>query len=158
MQSNLTKIQKKFLCHFLKSRSISEAAAACEFPAASAYVEGMKILKHPQALGFIADLAVTMKRFGGDSVEDSLDRLINGRINDAVILAKSNPEELTEEDIRRLDLYNVTELKIGKGVCEVKFADRLKAIEKLNEIRSDRAVDGLAQSFFDAIGEAAKGE
>lgn len=155
MAENLTKRQKKFLCHFLKSRNISEAAAACGIPASVAYEEGMKILKHPQALGFIADLSVTVKNFGGDVVEESLDRIINGRINDAAILARANPEELSDEDIRRLDLYNITELKVGKGVCEMKFADRLKAIEKLNEIKNGRAVDGLAQSFFDAIGSAA---
>ncbi|MDE6763575.1 MAG: hypothetical protein K2J73_07845 [Oscillospiraceae bacterium] len=85
-----------------------------------------------------------------------MDRLISGRINDAVILARADPETLTEEDIRRLDLYNVSELKFGKGVCEIKFADRLKAIEKLHEIRSSMAADGEAKSFFDAIGRAAE--
>lgn len=158
MQNNLTKVQKKFLCRFMKSRNVEEAAAACGFPSSSAYEEGVKILGHPQAFGFLASMAVTLKRCEGNSVEEALDRLINGRINDAVILAESNPEELSCEDIRKLDLYNVTELKIGKGTCEIKFADRLKAIEKLNEIRSGRAVDDLAQSFFDAIGKAAEAE
>lgn len=116
----------------------------------------MKILRHPSAFEFITEAAVTLNRFGGDSVEKCLDRLINGRINDAVILAKSNPEELTEEDVRKLDLYNVSELKFGKGVCEIKFADRVKAVEKLNEIRNGRASDSVAQSFFDAIGKAAE--
>lgn len=153
---NLTKKQKKFLCHYLKSKNISEAAAACGIPAASAYEEGIKIMRHPQAWDFISNLEVMMKKFGGDCVEESLDRLINGRVNDAAIFARTNPEELSDEDIRRLDLYNVTELKIGKGVCEMKFTDRLKAIEKLNEIRSGRAVDGMAQSFFDAIDGAAE--
>ena len=73
---------------------------------------------------------------------------------DAVILAKSCPEELTEEDVRKLDLYNVSELKFSKGVCEIKFADRIKAVEKLNEIRAGKAADNAAQSFLDAIGEA----
>ena len=156
MAENLTKKQKKFLCHYLKSRNISEAAAACGIPACSAYDEGIKIMKHPQAWEFISNMSVLIKKFGGDCVEESLDRLINGRINDAAIFAKSVPEELSDEDVRRLDLYNVTELKIGKGVCEMKFADRLKAIEKLDEIRSGRAVDGMAQSFFDAIEGAAE--
>jgi len=89
-------------------------------------------------------------------VEESLDRLINGRVNDAVILARTPPEELTDEDIRRLDLYSVSELKFGKGVCEIKFADRLKAVEKLNEIRSQSAEDNAAQSFFEAIDSAAE--
>ncbi len=153
---NLTKTQKDFLYQFFRCRNVEEAAAVCGFSHGSAYEEGMNILSHPQAFGFLASLAVTMKKAAGSTVEDALERLINGRINDAVILAESNQEELTEADIRRLDLYNVSEFKIGKGTCEIKFADRLKAIEKLNEIRSGRAVDDLAQSFFDAIGKAAE--
>ena len=58
--------------------------------------------------------------------------------------------------MRKLDLYNVSELKFSKGVCEIKFADRIKAIEKLNEIRTGRAADNAAQSFLDAIGEASE--
>ena len=113
---NLTKVQKKFLYQFFKSRNVEEAAAACGFSHGSAYEEGMKILSHPQAFGFLASMAVTLKKAVGSTVEDALERLINGRINDAVILAESNPEELTEADIRRLDLYNVSEFKIGKGI------------------------------------------
>lgn len=155
---NLTKSQKKFLYQFFRCRNVEEAAAACGFSHGTAYEEGMKILSHPQAFGFLASMAVTLKKAVGSTAEDALERLINGRINDAVILAESNPEELTEADIRKLDLYNVAEFKIGKGVCEIKFADRLKAIEKLNEIRSGKAVDDLAQSFFDAIDKAAENE
>ncbi len=158
MSVGLTAKQKRFLYYFLKSKNIAEAAAMCGIPPDTAYEEGMKILNSPHASEYATELAVTMKKFGagcGGTVEDALDRLINGRVNDAVILAKADPEQLTDEDIRRLDLYNVSELKFGKGVCEIKFADRLKAIEKLNEIRSQNAEDNAVQSFFDAIGKAA---
>lgn len=151
---NLTKLQKKFLCRFAAGKNIAEAAAACGIPESSAYEEGIKILRHPEAFKFVTEIAVTMKRYNGDSVEECLDRIINGRINDAVILAKSCPEELTEADVRRLDLYNVSELKFSKGVCEIKFADRIKAAEKLDEIRAGRAADNAAQSFLDAISGA----
>ncbi len=156
MQNNLTKMQKKFLCRFFRSRSIEEAAVACGFSDGTAYEDGVKILSHPQAMEYLASMAAVMKRCGGISAEDALGRIINGRVNEAVILARGIPEEISEEEIRRLDLYNITELKIGKGVCEIKFADKLKAIEKLNEIRSGNEVDDLAKSFFDAIGGAAE--
>lgn len=151
---NLTKLQKKFLCRFAAGKNVVEAAVACGIPESSAYEEGLKILRHPEAFKFVTEIAVTMKRYDGDSVEECLDRIINGRINDAVILAKSCGEELTEADVRKLDLYNVSELKFSKGVCEIKFADRIKAVEKLNEIRAGRAADNVAQSFLDAISEA----
>lgn len=153
--NDLTKRQKRFLCRFARCGNVAEAAVYCGIPSDSAYEEGLKILRHPRAFEFVTEAAVTLRRYEGDSVERCLDRLINGRVNDAVILAKSDTAELTEEDVRKLDLYNVSELKFGKGVCEIKFADRIKAIEKLNEIRSGRASDNVAQSFFDAIGRAA---
>lgn len=158
MSVGLTAKQKKFLYHFLKSKNIAEAAAMCGIPPDKAYEEGMKTVSHPEAAKYAAELAVTMKRLGADcgsTVEDSLNRIINGRVNDAVILARTPPEELTDEDVRRLDLYGVSELKFGKGVCEIKFADKLKAIEKLGEIKNGRAADDAAQSFFDAIEKAA---
>ena len=161
MSAALTRNQKRFLCGYMKTGSIEESAALCGIPPDRALDEGLKILGHPLAMEFVTNLSLTEKRFaakGADKVEESLDRLISGRINDAVILARADPETLTEEDIRRLDLYNVSELKFGKGVCEIKFADRLKAIEKLNEIRNGRASDGAAQSFFDAIGRAAESQ
>lgn len=158
MPAALTRNQKRFLCGYMKTGSIAESAALCGIPPDRALDEGVKILEHPLAMEFVTNISLTEKRFaakGFDKVEESLDRLISGRINDAVILARADPETLTEDDIRRLDLYNVSELKFGKGVCEIKFADRLKAIEKLHEIRSGMAADGEAKSFFDAIGMAA---
>ena len=153
--NELTKRQKRFLCRFARCGNISEAAVYCGISPDSAYEEGMKILRHPKAFEFFPEAAATVRRYENDSVERCLDRLINGRVNDAVILAKSDPAELTEEDVRKLDLYNVSEMKFGKGVCEIKFADRIKAIEKLSEIRCGRASDNTAQSFFDATGRAA---
>ncbi|MCM1022473.1 MAG: terminase small subunit [Prevotella sp.] len=158
MSAVLTRNQKRFLYGYMKTGSIEESAALCGIPPDRAYEEGIKILDHPQAMEFVTNLSLTEKRFAeksSDKIEESLNRLIGGRINDAVILARADPETLTEADIRGLDLYNVSELKFGKGVCEIKFADRLKAIEKLNEIRNVRASDGEARSFFDAIAGAA---
>lgn len=150
--ARLTKRQRKFLCRFAEGKSVSEAAAACGFSEESAFEEGMKILRRPEAAEFLKAIGSAMKQCGSDSIERGLERLIGGRVNDAVILARSDPQELTEEDVRKLDLYNVSEMKFGKGVCEIKFADRIKAIEKLNEIRAGRAADNAAQCFLDAIG------
>ena len=145
MNGELTRRQKKFLYHYMKSGNISEAAAICGIPPEKAYETAMTVLGNPRAEDLAAKYAEIMKRFAVDGV----------RINDVVILAKSDLENLSDEEIRKLDLYNVSELKFGKGVCEFKFTDRIKAAEKLSEIRNSRASDSAAQSFFDAIGSAA---
>lgn len=147
----LTKRQRRFLCRVAEGNGIAEAAIRCGFPAENAFETGMKILGSTEAAAYLEAVRAA-KTHCGDSVERGLEKLVCGKINDAVILAQSVPEELTEADVRGLDLYNISEMKIGKGVCEIKFADRIKAAEKLNEIRAGRAADSAAQSFLDAIG------
>ncbi|MDE5741446.1 MAG: terminase small subunit [Oscillospiraceae bacterium] len=151
MTKELSKRQRKFLCCIAAGKNISEAAAVCGIANENAFEEGAKILSHPKARRYLSEVTAA---FSGDCVEKGLERLIGGSANDAVLFAKSCGEELTEADVRKLDLYNVSEMKFGKGVCEIKFADRIKAIEKLNEIRTGRAADNAAQSFLDAISEA----
>lgn len=147
----LTKRQRRFLCRVAEGKGIAEAAISCGFSAENAFESGMKIFGSPEAAAYLEEVRAA-KGNCGDSVERGLEKLVCGKINDAVILAHSVPEELTEADVRKLDLYNVSEMKFGKGVCEIKFADRIKAAEKLNEIRAGRAADNAAQSFLDAIG------
>ncbi|MCM1330049.1 MAG: terminase small subunit [Ruminococcus sp.] len=146
----LTKRQKRFLCRIAEGNGIAEAVIKCGYSAENALETGLKILGNPEAAAYLEEVR-TAQRNCGDSVERGLEKLVCGKINDAVILAQSVPEEFTEADVRALDLYNVSEMKIGKGVCEIKFADRIKAAEKLNEIRIGRAADNAAQSFLDAI-------
>lgn len=155
MTKELSKRQRKFLCCIAAGKNVTEAAAFCGIAKENALEEGAKILSHPKAQRYLAEVSSAFGD-GGDSVEKGLERLIGGSVNDALILAKSDPNELTEEEVRKLDLYNVSEMKFGKGVCEIKFADRLKAAEKLNEIRAGKSADNAAQSFLDAIGEAAE--
>lgn len=148
---NLTKRQKRFLCCYAMGKSFAEAAAFSGIAKDKAVEEGMKILAHPKAAEFFSEISRRLGTFSEVNAEKCLDRLITGSVNDAVILATSSPEELTDETIGKLDLYSVSELKFNKGVCEIKFADRLKAIEKLDAMRRDRAAGNAAQSFLDAL-------
>lgn len=78
-------------------------------------------------------------------------RLAFGSIADAVsLLYMENP---TPDMLRKMDLYSVSEIKRPKdGSMEIKFFDRMKALEKLSEGESG---DG-AVSFYDAICRSAK--
>ena len=68
-------------------------------------------------------------------------RLTRARVNDAVKLAYLSGEAL--EAIDGLDLTAMTEFKrAGNGAVEIKFTDRLKALEKLMElIRENRETE-----------------
>lgn len=79
-----------------------------------------------------------------------LRRIAFGRNNDAVRLVCS--EQITDEDIDSADLYGVSEIKCSKGgVTEIKFFDRLKALEALGEYEKQRDSAFNAQSLISAI-------
>ena len=74
-------------------------------------------------------------------------RLAFGGVNDAVSLICS--ENAMEQDLSGMDFYMISEIKKPKdGALEVKFFDRIKALEKLENACADTS----AKSLFDAIG------
>lgn len=75
------------------------------------------------------------------------EKLAFGSITDAVKLIYS--KNLNPKDIENLDLFNVSEIKIRDGSLEIKFFDRIRALEKLNQL--DIIDQDQANSFFDAI-------
>ena len=80
-------------------------------------------------------------------------RLAFGCISDAVCLLFS--DEVSREEIEKMDLFNVSEIKRKKGGdIEIKFFDRLKALEKLAEYGSVRS-DNEESSLYSAIEKGA---
>ena len=90
-------------------------------------------------------------------VSAGLQRLAFGSCADAVKLILSASQD-TSPNIDNLDLFNVAEIKYtcGKGM-EIKFFDRLKALERLSELSTDEGNDGM-MSFYQAIEKSACGE
>ena len=77
-------------------------------------------------------------------------RLAFGKISDAVsLLYMENP---SREQLEHMDLFLVSEIKRPKdGSMEIKFFDRLKALEKLTD---DSEKEDRATPFYDAIAQA----
>lgn len=90
-----------------------------------------------------------------DSVRSGLERLAFGNICDAVKLVHNEGDV----DIASLDLFNVSEIKKVKGGgVEIKFFDRLEALEKLLQIEESFGRSATAESFLSALGASAKAE
>ncbi len=83
-------------------------------------------------------------------VREGLMRLAFGRINDAVRLAYE--KELSPRTLKRLDLFSVAGVKLSKdGAVEIRFADRLAALEKLSELAREQDGDDEAQRMIELI-------
>lgn len=79
-------------------------------------------------------------------------RMAFGGVADALkLLYTENP---TDEQLSEMDLFMISEIKKPKdGMLEIKFFDRLKALEKLE---SKSGADAGVSNLFDAIGQGAK--
>lgn len=94
------------------------------------------------------------KRITQKEVSEGLRRLAFGEIRDAVSLLFESDENVLKK-LNELDLFNVSEIKRVKGGgMEIKFFDRLKALDKLSQAVSLQ--EGLtAGSFYEALEKSA---
>ena len=80
-------------------------------------------------------------------------RLAKGQVNDAVRLAYLSGDELAE--IEKLELSAVTEFKrSGNGTVELKFVDRLAALQWLLEQAED---DPRGKALYEALEKGTEG-
>ena len=85
------------------------------------------------------------KKTAKDEVREGLKRLAFGEIQDAEI----------EKRLPELNLYNISEIKRPKGGgMEIKFFDRIKALEKLSALDLEQTAEPL--NFYRALEESAK--
>ena len=79
------------------------------------------------------------------------ERLAFGSTADAFRLLMSTGDDAL--DVGMLDLFNVSEIKRPKdGAMEIKFFDRLKALEQLGGVPEEQ---GAAAAFYEALSKCA---
>lgn len=117
-------------------------------------VDGAKLLCREKIAAEIKRLISERSKLFQCLAAAGYQRLAFGSIRDAVsLLFEESPDP---EQLRQMDLFLVSEIKRPKdGAMEIKFFDRLKALDKLAE---NPVEEGFAKSLFDAIGESAAGE
>ncbi len=113
---------------------------------------GEKLLCRKEIADEIEHLARQREKSLANMASVGYQRLAFGNISDAVsLLYMENP---SRADLSTMDLFLVSEIKRPKdGSMEIKFFDRLKALEKL-ESKSDEEIG--VKSLFEAIDESAK--
>lgn len=97
-------------------------------------------------LGEIAAFAADGKR--ELSVQEGLQKLAFGAVNDAVRLMFADGDSLPEIDA--LDLYNVAELRRKSGGVEIAFFDRLQALDRLAARQKEQHREE-ATDFYEAV-------
>ena len=145
---SLTKKQKQFAKFYSLTRNIREAATLTGLK--NPVLQGIKLMQSKQVRDEINRLAAEKVPTG--EVASGLRRIAFGSVSDAVKLILTQGEGL---DIESLDLFSVSEIKIAKGGgMEIKFFDRIKALEKLSGLDGYETVG--VSPFVDAIRKGAE--
>ncbi len=145
-----------FAMAFDKLRNEEESAVAVGISPLRAKLEGLRLVRSARVKRQLA--SIEKKKTGRESeIRAGLERLAYGRVNDAVALVFQ--EEITPHMLASADLYNVSEIKkIKGGGVEIKFFDRQKALERLDEMNSEIRRDRKAQSFVKSLYGGADGD
>ncbi len=146
----LSSREKQFCVWYSRSRNPREAAVRSGylFPEKTA----LKLLRRKEVREEITRLDNQQSTTNKD-IAFGLNRLAFGCVSDAVSLLFK--DEVTDSDLEKMDLFNVSEIKRKKnGEMEIKFFDRLKALEKLTDI-TDMSSSDEENSIFHAIAKGA---
>ncbi|MBQ8502691.1 MAG: terminase small subunit [Clostridia bacterium] len=147
--AELSSKEKLFCTYYSLGRSAKEAAAKSGyvFPEKS----GLKLLRK-ESIKKEIERNVQQRRSEQKNISEGYYRLAFGCISDAIKLIFSDDVDIGQ--IEQMDLFNIAEIKKKKGGdIEVKFFDRLKALEKLHSLNTATENDG--NSFYSAIEKGA---
>ena len=151
-KDGLTPRERSFCASYLECGNAKEAAASAGFEK-DPQKEGERLLSDKRVVEEITRLSGLRKSLLSQLAYTGYLRLAFGGVSDAVKLLFAG--EPTPEQISQMDLFSVAEIKRPKdGSMEIRFADRLKALEKLEQALPEK--DGAAVPFYEALRLAAK--
>lgn len=136
----------------MNGKSVKEAAFKAGY-IISPEKNGMCLLMRNDINDLISEMYEKKRKNLLERAYCGYERLAFGSIEDIVeLVCKAN---FSEKDLNSLDFFNISEIKKNKdGGIEVKFFDRIKALEKLENISYDSKNQGM--SFYSALEESAK--
>ncbi len=148
-KNDLKSKRSAFCCYYAALGDPVEAAVKAGFSSENALTEAARCLELPAYRKKINSIRELFSDSG--CVAAGLRRLAFGSCTDAVYLVFA--DELPPQNvIEKLDLFNVSELKRVKGGgVEVKFFDRLKALEKLFELENSTGSKDKAEGLIRAL-------
>lgn len=128
----LSKKELEFCHHYINTGSAKEAAVLAGFKTCPER-KGAELLLEKKISEKIKNMYIEKRQNLMFRAISGYERLAFGSISDSIKLLFS--ENLKPEDLNKMDLFNIAEIKKPKdGAMEIKFFDRLRALEKLEQI------------------------
>ena len=148
-RKNLTAKEKLFCVLFAQNGSAERSARFAGY--SSPQKDGFVLLSREDIGNYIDSICNQNLQYLSKQVIAGYERLAFGSIADAVkLIFSESPDELGE-----CDLFNVSEIKhLKNGSVEIKFFDRMKALEKLEALGTPN--QSAVSGFVNAITEGFK--
>ncbi len=145
-KKNLTAKEKLFSALYLSLGNPLDAAAAAGYE--HPYKNGLLLLQRDDIQDYIESLDRKNNRTLALRVRSGYERLAFGNVSDAVrLLFSADP---LSENLHQSDFFNIAEIKrLKDGAMEIKFFDRIKALEKLQFSVSEQ--QHSASDFYNAL-------
>ena len=134
---------------YLALGNVREAALRAGCPPETAADDGLKMLHSAYCRRYLSQLAAQPALPLQGLVTAGLARLAFGDANDAAKLVFA--EKITPDELRALDLFHVTGIKLDKNGIEIKLADRLSAMTKLLECAGAADSAAAAAALMQAL-------
>ena len=144
--------EKLFCVYYAESRNGREAAARAGF--AMPQRAAVRLLEMDTVVAEIADIEKT-RTTDLSEVCAGYRRLAFGSYADALKLLFCDAETVAGE-LERLDMFSVSEIKKKDSAIEIKFFDRLKALEHLEAAGRPSVTTDSALPFYEALERSAE--
>ncbi len=152
LKKALTEKEKNFCYHYASTGNPREAAAFAGY-SVEAEKKGVKLLSKDNVKEEIEKMLDEKKKNFIYKAYIGYDRLAFGSVADAIKLLYV--ESLDEVSLENMDLFNIAEIKRPKeGAIEIKFFDRMRALEKLEQMGDDKKTD--IRPFYQAMEQGIK--
>lgn len=146
--------EKLFCALYASGLNLAEAAYRAGYKRNSEKA-GLRLLERTEIKEKISAILASQEKERA-VVKAGLKRLAFGSAADAVRLIYAEREQVSEDFIKSLDLFNVSKIKFQKtGAIEIEFADRIKALGMLSQL-SEAETEDSALPFYKALEKGAK--
>ncbi len=151
-KKNLTQREKQFCYHYINTGNLREAASLAGYDR-DPEKRGIHLLSKKEINEEIEMLYNSKKKNLLYKTCIGYERLAFGSVADAVRLLYT--DKLDKNTLEKMDLFNISEIKRPKeGAVEIKFFDRMRALEKLEQIDEEQRAD--INPFYHAMEEGIK--
>ncbi|MDO4731203.1 MAG: terminase small subunit [Clostridia bacterium] len=128
----LSEKEMLFCRYFIKDFDFKQAAVNAGYKNTPEKA-GIKLIKKSKIQKEIKRLREEKIKDSRDNIQSGYERLAYGRVSDCIKLLFSQSAD--SDDFDNMDFFNIAEVKkLKDGAMEIKFFDRFKALDRLNEL------------------------